>query len=172
MLPIRPVDPIDVSREIIMVAKHQSEYQTLPSIFMKDGNVCVSRWALEELPEYNERELLKEYKTLWLYQTSLRDPDQLCGHFLSSEFISEESLSDEMRYSNRVFYNSSDETGYRIIFPTASDMQPNVWLFKWELSDSDVEKILESNSVFIYQFNLRNKITPIYVSLFHAVLLQ
>lgn len=172
MMPIRPVDPNDVKKEITMVAKNQPEFQTLPSIFMKDNCVCVSRWAFEELPDYNERELLKEYKTLWLYQTSMKPVDELTGHFLSSEFISEESLSDEMRYSNRVFYNSSDDTGYRILFPESSELQEHVYRYKWELSENQVNQALESNSIFIYQFNLRNQITPLYISLYHGILLQ
>lgn len=171
MMPIRPVDPDTPQQEITMVAKHQPEFQTLPSIFIKDKCVCISRWALEEFKEYSERELLKESKTIYLYQSSNRKPNELCGHFLSSEFVSEKNFNDEMKYSNRVFYLGADN-GYRIIFPKPSEYQKNTYLFKWELSDSDVEKILDSNSVFIYQFNLRQKITPLYVSLFENIVLQ
>lgn len=175
MFPIRPINPAEVNQEITMVAKNQSEYQTLPSIFLKEGNVCVSRWALEDKPfdgqEFSERELLKEYKTLWLYQLSNKSSDELCGHFLSSRFISEESLSAEMRYSNRVFYNA-EAGGSRIIFPIKSEVQENSWLYRWDLSENQVTEALDNNSVFIYQFNLRKPITPLLVSLYHGLMLQ
>lgn len=155
---IRPVNPNEPKTELTMVAQNQPQYQTLPSIFMKDGNVCVSRWAFED----EEREIIKEHKLLFFYQISNKKADELTGAFLSVDFIEESELKSEMRYSNRVFF-LGDHGGYNISFATKMP-QEYVWRFKWELSEAQVEKALESNSVYIYQFNLRKPITPMSLS--------
>lgn len=162
---IRPVNPNEPMADQVIVAKHQPQYQNLPSIFMKDKQICVSRWAFEETKDYSERKLLKEYKNLFFYQTSARPINALCGHFLSVDFISEDNLSDELKYTNRVFYRDTEKNELMFISPIPMN-QKNVYRFQWQLSDEEIERALESNSVFIYQFNLRNLITPIYVSPF------
>lgn len=174
MRPIRPVDPLNVNHQITMVATHQPEYQTLPSLFMKDNNICVSRWAFEEhtLPgeSYSERELLKEYQTLWLYVSSNRAIDNLPGHFLSTKFISEQKITEELKFNNNVF--EMDNGVPLIIKPEKSQLQDNVFIYRWDLFDEQIIEALESNSIFIYQLNLRLSITPILVSLYHGLIIQ
>lgn len=162
MRPIRPVDPTDVKREITKVAEHQPEFQTLPAIFMKDKNICVSRWALEE----SEREMIRAFPNIFFYQVSNRVKENLCGHFLSSDFWSEKEIlenASELIYSNRVFYYDEDN-GHTMLEPTQETRNHAMWRYHWKLTEFQIDEILENNSIFIYQFNLKEAITPMNLS--------
>ncbi|MGB4823829.1 MAG: hypothetical protein WBP82_02850 [Leuconostoc mesenteroides] len=72
---MRPVSPViikELPKEVtaveVLVAKNQEEYRNLPAIFLKNGDVCPSKWEITD----EEFETLKETKSIFVYQCNFQ----------------------------------------------------------------------------------------------------
>ncbi len=161
MIPVRPVIIGRPDLEPVLVAKNQSEFTTMPSQYFCSHQVCLSRWALDETD--NERDVLVESKTIFFYQTNPNYPN-LTGFILSAFFIDEMNI---MLSHYKKVYTSQNGSLDNWLLPEIT--QQNVYRYEWKLSDEELKEILKNNSIYVYQFNMGNKITPSFGSVYSNI---
>ena len=157
MFPVRPVLLDKPKAKTVMVAKDQEEYQTLPSLFLNDKNICLSRWVFDDA----ERLILEEYKGLYLYV-----PLFVAGVQPTAFCLSPEPHEINTELVHNVFAYRQDK--YDIIYPEQA-LQAGIWRYYWTLTSQEVERILDANSIYVYQFNGTNReklITPYTMSVY------
>ena len=157
MYPVLPVVIDSPEMAATMVAKDQPEFQTLPAIYLDDNNVCVSRWCLES----GEREIVKEYKAIYLYLTSAVKLTK--GFYLSALFEDTKEFIAAKELDKISFMNEDDKL---TLIESFQMPQQYVARYKWELTEDDIEEILKNNSCYVYQFNQQQLISPFLMSVY------
>jgi hypothetical protein len=151
----------DLRKDIVKVAEHQAEYQTLPSVFLANGNVCVSRWECEE---GFEKEMIQQKKQIFLYEKKFnesRTPFLLSPTFHSDKFLMSIEPFDGTvvrRTANRSLFGGLPQVSYD---------NPSHRCYLWEVSSSELQQIENNDwSFWVYQFNFRKPITPYLLSVY------
>ena len=110
-----PISPVILGQENkeVKVAENQEQYQTLPSLKLKNGNINLSRWKITD-EEFEEISLTR---SIYLYQTTF-------GKALTPVFVS--AFPDEDLRTPGICNTEHSTLNYDQKCPECGEQEPDI----------------------------------------------
>jgi hypothetical protein len=145
MKPVSPVIPGEKLDEV-KVADHQPEYQTLPVVFLNNGNTILSRWAMDEA----ERKVVSVTGELFICLMTFGKPAPDCLFQVNPPIMAIDT--PELFPRNKRVYPNGD-------LPVLAQNDSEIW-YSLKLTDDDRATVERSGDVYFFMNTNGNLITP------------